>query len=113
MKAQVYVIVAHVFVKVGMSTDINKRIQSMETDCPHPLAVIWSSEQMTVKKARNLESIIHDRLYEYHAKGEWFKVSHIKAVDEAHKAERFMNTVNADQKRYDPNVFQGDYSDTV
>lgn len=54
-------------VKIGITTDLQHRIKSIQTGCPYKLAVI-----ATWPGSRTLESNLHKRLAEHRQSGEWF-----------------------------------------
>ncbi len=79
----VYIAVAGDYVKVGMSTNVEKRMQTLNTGGPLDVRLIWTSREMLIENTRHLESRIHNRLSQYHTKGEWFQCKLPVAIDTA------------------------------
>ncbi|WP_030674870.1 GIY-YIG nuclease family protein [Streptomyces cellulosae] len=53
--------------KVGMSTDVRKRLATLQTGSPEPLRVYWATPG-----GRDLESRLHRVLAPWRKHGEWF-----------------------------------------
>jgi hypothetical protein len=68
----IYVIQAGEFVKIGVATDVAKRIQELQTGCPYNLKLVVA---VPCKNAYASERSVHDRLQAFHTRGEWFRAS--------------------------------------
>jgi len=63
-------------VKLGVSTDVRKRMKSMQTGHPKELSIIWKYFTGTNKtKAYGAERKLHKFCKQYSIRGEWFKSS--------------------------------------
>jgi len=61
------------FVKVGFSTSLISRLQSIQTGCPVPITSVSYCRTNTVDKARAAEAAIHLLMADQRSVGEWFK----------------------------------------
>jgi len=60
-------------VKIGVTTDIESRILSLQTGNPHELKCKALIQCKSRKEAYKLESYLHSRLRRFRLVGEWFK----------------------------------------
>ena len=60
--------------KIGLSGDVAKRLQTLQTGFPEELFV-HHTEEVSTKKVRLLEKKIHTELNYKRAKGEWFNLT--------------------------------------
>ena len=98
--AKVYAMSNQVFlreplVKIGLTTDLERRKDQLERGQPYPLESIAEIE---VPRAytREVESFLHDALASLrHDKGEWFCISRERVVSIFEKVERFINVGHA------------------
>ncbi|WP_461091355.1 GIY-YIG nuclease family protein [Spirosoma gilvum] len=69
--------------KIGISTNIDKRIAAIQNGCPYPVTLIAKSrpESLVLESARSIESKIHSDLAEFRVVGEWFSLSHSSVVE--------------------------------
>lgn len=65
-----YLIKAGENYKIGISTDINRRIQGLQT--ASPFKVICVAYYKTEESARKVESQLHTLFKQYRLEGEWF-----------------------------------------
>ena len=56
------------YYKIGVSININKRIEALQSGNPHKLTIYES----VYTRERYLEGIIHRKLKQYRVEGEWF-----------------------------------------
>jgi hypothetical protein len=56
--------------KVGITGDLNARIKTLQTACPHPLRAVVTAGTKTAKEH---ERILHSALSQYRLSGEWFR----------------------------------------
>lgn len=61
------------FVKVGITTDLSKRLSSIQNGCPTPLRLGGYVKFDNVKEATKYERMIIDKFGDINAHGEWFK----------------------------------------
>lgn len=59
-------------VKVGVASNIDKRLKSLQTGNPYELKLLCSIECKNTKEAYNLECFIHSELKSRRIRGEWF-----------------------------------------
>ena len=66
----VYILYSHVHqaIKVGYASDISSRISTIQISTPEKLSLMF-----TFEGGKELEQYFHDRLKQFHIKGEWFK----------------------------------------
>jgi len=70
------------YIKVGMSTDVNRRIKALQTGSPRRLKKMWccyAGEDS--KEAKKQEKKLHRALKNYHVSGEWFHKRSMKIID--------------------------------
>ena len=60
------------YVKVGVTSNLTKRISELQTGNPMPMSVIAVTGSMSKARAFSLESKLHGFLSEYSVVGEWF-----------------------------------------
>ena len=70
----IYVLAAGPFVKVGVATDVGKRIAGLRSGCPYPIRVV-SLHPAPALIIHQVERRIHKALAASQAEGEWFGVS--------------------------------------
>jgi len=69
-------------VKLGMSSDVNKRLKSMQTASPAELVLLWKYYiANTPADAIKIEKMLHRACKEFHVRGEWFDMSCIDTVN--------------------------------
>ncbi|MDX2295864.1 MULTISPECIES: GIY-YIG nuclease family protein [Streptomyces] len=59
-------------VKIGTTTDIGKRLGSLQTGLPLTLSVLWTCEGN-----RDLERALHEEFRAYRQRGEWFDLTRL------------------------------------
>lgn len=60
-------------IKLGMSSDVNKRLKAMQTASPAELVVLWKYYiANTPADAIKIEKMLHRACKEFHIRGEWF-----------------------------------------
>ncbi|WP_406127978.1 GIY-YIG nuclease family protein [Streptomyces sp. NBC_00989] len=57
-------------VKIGTTTDVNRRVRTMQTGLPLTLSVLWTCEGN-----RELEQALHKEFREHNRRGEWFDLT--------------------------------------
>jgi hypothetical protein len=67
-------------VKVGLATDVDDRLKTLQTGCPDKLRV-YGVARVAAIYARAVERQCHKALAKYHRHGEWFDVPATEAVD--------------------------------
>lgn len=68
----IYLIKAGDYTKIGIASDIDKRVRQLQTGNPLPLEVIFTCN---VDNAKDIESKLHIKYYKVRMVGEWFKLS--------------------------------------
>ena len=69
-------------VKLGMSSDVNKRLKSMQTASPAELVLLWKYYiANTPADAIKIEKMLHRACKEFHIRGEWFDRTCIDTVN--------------------------------
>lgn len=76
------------YFKVGISSDIVKRLCQMQCGCPLRITSIWAITTFNNGAAQDLESKLHALLWSYRSNGEWFAMktndlTHKRAMNEA------------------------------
>ena len=68
-----YIIKVGVYVKIGVSSDVKRRIKDIESACPYPVELLYHGvcEGQT-------EEEWHNKFKKFHHRGEWFKYNKIK-----------------------------------
>jgi hypothetical protein len=81
-----YIVEANGHFKIGVATNIKKRISSLQTSCPFKLSLLktWQHDD-----ALDLERLLHKKYKSFRCSGEWFKLSakHIQVILGANKIE--------------------------
>jgi hypothetical protein len=57
-------------VKIGTTTDVDRRVRTMQTGLPLTLSVLWTCEG-----GRELEQALHDMFRVHNRRGEWFDLT--------------------------------------
>jgi hypothetical protein len=73
------------YYKIGKSTDIKKRLNALQTSCPHPIKLIHTIRCIN-SSMTEVEAALHLRYYTSRLRGEWFEldqdaVNYIKTVE--------------------------------
>lgn len=69
-------------VKLGMSSDVNKRLKALQTSSPSELVVLWKYYiANTPADAIKIEKKLHRACEDYRIRGEWFKMDCIDIVN--------------------------------
>lgn len=74
-KTLVYFIESGQHIKIGLTTDVNKRLNTLQTGSPHPLRVVDTIEFENKKMAQLFERAFHDSFHSKRAEGEWFYIT--------------------------------------
>jgi hypothetical protein len=72
----------HRFVKVGISSDVGRRVTQVQVGCPLPITFLWVLQVGDEKKVREAEKSLHESLAQFHSSGEWFAID---MADASHK----------------------------
>lgn len=82
-KYQIYAISDSTALKIGFSSDIRKRIKQMQTGHPAKLELLWKLYVGTEREyAVKVEKMIHRLCEKERIRGEWFKLSAAKKLQE-------------------------------
>ena len=69
-------------IKLGMSTDITKRLRTLQTSSPSELTLLWKYYiANTPKDAIKIERMLHRACKKFHIRGEWFTMECIETVN--------------------------------
>jgi hypothetical protein len=78
LPAVVYAITDGTYTKIGYTTNLRQRIESLQTGNPNQLVVLETREFDTAIEAYKHEQLMHKRLASFHVRGEWFDAPYIK-----------------------------------
>jgi hypothetical protein len=79
-RAFVYVVAAgRAMVKVGIASDVRKRLKGLQTGAPLPLELVHQVE-VAGPHALPIEQQVHHKLRKHRVHGEWFRVERSRAV---------------------------------
>lgn len=77
---KLYFIVSGEFVKVGLASDVRRRLEVLRTGNPHPMRIAaWRT--VPAAMARYVEKAVHVKLADYAHFGEWFRLDVKVAID--------------------------------
>ncbi len=69
-------------IKLGMSSDVNKRLKTMQTASPAELVLLWKYYiANTPADAIKIEKMLHRACKQFHIRGEWFERECIDTVN--------------------------------
>ena len=69
-------------VKLGMSSDVNKRLKALQTSSPSDLVLLWKYYiANTSADAIKIEKLLHRACKEFRIRGEWFTMDCIPIVN--------------------------------
>ena len=76
------------YFKIGITTDIAKRVGGVQTGCPLRITKVWAINVYGSGKAQHVERAMHKKLAVFHSHGEWFtfetdNAEHKAAMNEA------------------------------
>jgi len=70
------------FIKVGMSSCVDRRIKQLQTSSPKCLSKVWACYAgENDKEARSQEKKLHRAISRYSVKGEWFNSDCMRIID--------------------------------
>lgn len=81
LPSNVYFISDGEFVKIGKSDDVECRLKQLQTCNAKQLFIIGYLPCKNPASAMNKEDFLHNTLEKHKSHGEWYKISHKKAVD--------------------------------
>ncbi|MBI1676088.1 GIY-YIG nuclease family protein [Shewanella sp. DW31] len=68
------------FYKIGITNDLDKRLQTHQTGCPFELTLVLFSEpeleDMYAREIVYLEKFLHSNFKKFHVRGEWYELSY-------------------------------------
>lgn len=68
------------YYKIGVTSNLYKRVKTLQHACPVPLTVVWNSENIDSKLAHSIEHWLHDTYRHLRVdlpyQREWFHISH-------------------------------------
>ena len=71
-KTKIYLISDGTFIKIGITSNIRKRIKNLQTGNPHKLKVLFT---WYVENAEQLEIQLHKKFERKRKSGEWFDLT--------------------------------------
>lgn len=84
--ACIYVVQMGNMVKVGITSDVNRRFATLQTGAPEPLRLRAVEVIGSRDKARRIEKSIHNRLAHRRTVGEWFCIDVEEAMEVTRRA---------------------------
>lgn len=82
-KYKIYAVSDSTALKIGFTSDIGKRIKQMQTGHPTRLELVWALYTgKDRQEAIRVEKLIHRFCKKEHIRGEWFKLSALKRLEE-------------------------------
>ncbi len=73
------------YYKIGITNDLEKRLSTLQTGCPHQLRVVFYVEadmdDYLGKEIKYIESFLHKNFEQYRHRGEWFKLDYSHLSD--------------------------------
>lgn len=80
-------------VKIGYTSDIETRLNSLQVACPYQLQPLFSLPVESLEMAKKLERFLHRQLYhKHHVNGEWFRIDTVnipKLLDKFNTSHKF------------------------
>ncbi len=67
----IYIIKCGEYHKIGVTSNIKKRMRNMQTNAPLPLELVYIKE---CDNAEELETYVHNKYFYKQTVGEWFKI---------------------------------------
>lgn len=67
----IYLIRCGPYYKIGIATDIPRRLSTLQIGCPYPLKLVKAWPSLNPEQD---ERQIHSLLWEHNCRGEWFKL---------------------------------------
>ncbi len=68
------------YYKIGITNDLNKRLSTLQTGCPHDLSIIFYAEadmdDYLGKEIKYIEDFLHKNFNKQRYRGEWFKLEY-------------------------------------
>lgn len=92
----VYFITDGEFIKIGIASDLDRRLSQLQTGNPRELRVLYIIECHDMSEARSLETYLHQRLRDCCVLNEWFTFDRdaiMAAVNSAGYRLRYMSPV--------------------
>jgi len=84
-------------VKIGVASDVSKRLERLQSGNPVTLSVLWQSAPLA--DAYSLERYMHKHYAEYSVRGEWFSIPNLATVSLEMVASTFEADTEATTKR--------------
>jgi len=67
---------AEVYVKIGCTSSIRRRLSNIQTGCPYPIEVAFAITSEYREEVVGLEHLLHKLLSPHRLRAEWYLVSH-------------------------------------
>ncbi|WP_371411494.1 GIY-YIG nuclease family protein [Nostoc linckia] len=62
-------------IKIGRASNVEKRLQSLQTSSPVPLEILKVVPMENLKKAQEVETYLHTKFRHLRLSGEWFRAA--------------------------------------
>ena len=111
------------YIKIGITADVKIRLKQLQTGNPQRLVVLRVITSPSLKNARAIEALIHERYdsMKYRAQGEWFAINPARLIHDINFAvelgllldEADANIIDAprDAARYNDSAWIGSFDD--
>lgn len=86
----IFAIKEDIYFKIGISSDINQRLQSVQTGNPFKLYLLFKVAIPSKENALLLEKSLHTRLWKNRLEGEWFTFKNLYTRDELRKELKYL-----------------------
>lgn len=102
-----YIFKASDYIKIGVTTDILRRHENINRDCPHEIKILRTFGPFERKFAYNLELYLHLLCKDHNYKNEWFVFSDdlLERIDKATEdkttgdIEKMIREIKIDERR--------------
>lgn len=71
------------FIKIGITTDPQRRLTELQTNSPYTLQIALLIECNNLTTAQQLEKLLHELMHASRSNGEWFHASVLTAIEYA------------------------------
>lgn len=73
-EVNIYAIAAGAWIKLGVASDVQKRLRQLQTGNPEKLEVAWIVPAKNTAQAGAIETLLHDFFSSHRKSGEWFNI---------------------------------------
>lgn len=79
-EVHVYILACAGFVKIGIATDVQKRIAGLQIGNPQKIELVYTLAPCPRSEALRIEQRAHRKLKAFNASGEWFQCAPATAI---------------------------------